>query len=148
MVKFKFRLQSLLNVKLRLEDNLKNELGKAIQMLEHEKTLLFALENEMEACRQELSVGFMGKITVGKIRKYNLYIEAVSVKIKAQNDRVNNALKNVDKVRNELLKVVKDRQILEKYKEKKYSDYMLEQAREEQMINDEITSYKFARANA
>lgn len=148
MIKFSFKLQSLLNVKLRLEDNLKNELGKAIQMLEYEKKLLTALENEMEACRQELSVSFRGKITVGKIKKYNLYIEAISVKIRAQNDRVNNALENVDKVRNELLKVVKDRQILEKYKGKRYSDYMLEQAREEQMINDEITSYKFARANA
>lgn len=148
MTKFSFKLQSLLNVKQQLEDNFKNELGKAIQVLESEKDLLCALENELEECRQDLGKGFKGKITVENIKKYNLYIESLSIKIKAQNDRVNKARKYVDKIRDELLKVVKDRQILEKYKEKKYSDYMQELVKDEQKTNDEITSYKFAKANA
>ena len=147
MTKFKFKLESLLNVRKKLEDNLKNELGKAIQVLEHEKDLLCVLEKEMDECRRDLGMAFNGKITVEEIKKYNLYIDVISTKIKAQKDRVNKARNYVDKIREELLKVVKDRQILEKYKEKKYSDYIGELAKEEQKTNDEITSYKFAKAN-
>ena len=44
MAKFDFKLQPLLNLKS-IEDNMKNELGKAIQKLEDEKNKLAQLEN-------------------------------------------------------------------------------------------------------
>lgn len=44
MAKFVFRLQSLLNVKAQMEDNLKNKLAKVIRKLEKEKRILQKLQ--------------------------------------------------------------------------------------------------------
>lgn len=145
MAKFSFKLQSLLNVKIQQEDNLKNEMGKAVQKLEREKERLLQLEEEKEGYISELKGNVTKKITVDKIRKYTVYISFISDKIKAQKDNVNFAQKYVDKIREELVKMLKERQILEKFKEKKYEHFLQEQIKEEQKINDEITSYKYMR---
>jgi flagellar FliJ protein len=144
MAKFKFKLQPLLNVKLQQEDNLKNELGKAVRKYEDEKELLLQLEDEKERYINELNGNSEQRITVDKIRKYTVYISFLSDKIKLQKDHVNKALEYVDKVREELVKTLKERQILEKFKEKRYAQFLREQLKEEQKINDEITSYRYS----
>lgn len=140
MPKFSFRLQSVLNVKSQQEDNLKNELGKAIRKLEDEKRKLAKLESELE----NLSIKFnekAKKTTVKKLIEYKKYLSLLTPKIKSQKENVNCAALNVDKVREELLQAVKERQILDKLKEKKKEEFLLEEKKLEQKINDEIVSF-------
>jgi len=59
-----------------------------------------------------------------------------------QKETVKKEKENVDKVREELLQAMKDRKILEKLKEKRYDEYLIESKAEEQKVNDQIVSYK------
>ncbi len=147
MAKFHFRLQSVLNVKTQQEDNLKNELGKAIQKLEAEKRILSSLER----ASLELTAEFNEKArksTVHKLIEYNGYLSLLTSKIKLQKENVNQAALNVDKVREELVKAVKERKILDRFKEKRLEEFRLEQNKLEQKTNDEIVSYKQSGSSA
>lgn len=145
MADFSFRLQAVLNLKNQREDSLKNELGKSIRRLETEKLKLARLEttlNELTAAFNEKTK----KSTVYQLIELNHYLSVLTSKIRSQKDNVNCAAQNVDKVREELVKAVKERQILDKFKGKKQEEYNLERKRLEQKTNDEIVSYSFTAA--
>ena len=140
MAQFSFRLQSVLKVKIQQEDNLKNELGKAIRKLESEKLKLARLKTALDDLVAEFNEKTK-KTTVHKLIEYNEYLSLLTSKIKFQKENVNCAALNVDKIREELVKAVKERKILDKFKEKKLEEYLLEQKKLEQKTNDEIVSY-------
>lgn len=142
MAKFSFRLQSVLNVKTQQEDNLKNELGKAVQRLEAEKLELARLEGALNDLVAEFNEKAK-KSTIHKLIEYNEYLSFLTSKIKFQKENVNCAALNVDKVREELVNAVKERKILDKFKEKKRVEYFQEQKKLEQKTNDEIVSYNY-----
>jgi len=141
MAKFIFKLEAVLNVKRQQEENIKNELGKAIQRLEAEKQKLERLERNREEIIDEFN-NKAKKTTVHKLIEFNAYLSLLKSKISRQKERVNKAAMDVDKIREELVKAVQERKILEKLKEKKYDEYLIEQKKLEQKTNDEIVSYK------
>ena len=141
MAKFIFKLQTLLKVKIQMEDNLKNDLGKAIQKLEEEKAKLRRLEFEKSRYIMEFNEKSR-KTTVNNLIKFNNYISFLAVKILNQKENINLASRNVDKIREELIKIVKEREIMDKLKEKKYGVFQKEQLKDEQRLNDEIVSFK------
>ena len=147
MAKFIFKLQSVLNLRKQKEDNIKNELGIAIQRLEQEKRSLSELENTLDATVREFNEKTR-KTTVHELIEYNEYLSLLNSRIKSQKDNVNNAAQYVDKVREELVKAVKDRKILEKLKERHYEEFLLEQKKLEQKTNDEIVSYNYNESSA
>ncbi|HOA55435.1 MAG: flagellar export protein FliJ [Acetivibrionales bacterium] len=147
MAKFIFKLQSVLNLRKQKEDNIKNELGIAIQRLEQEKRRLSELENTLDATVREFNEKTR-KTTVHELIEYNEYLSLLNSRIKSQKDNVNNAAQYVDKVREELVKAVKDRKILEKLKERHYEEFLLEQKKLEQKTNDEIVSYNYNESSA
>ncbi len=147
MAKFLFKLQPVLNLKQQQEENKKNELGKAVQMLEAEKHRLAELENSLAAAVEEFNEKTR-KTTVHKLIEFNDYLSVLNSKIKSQKENVNNAASYVDKVREELLTAVKERKILEKLKEKKHDEYLIEQKKLEQKTNDEIVSYNHNESSA
>lgn len=141
MAKFTFSLEAVLRIKMQKEESVKNELGKAVQKLEAEKLKLAKLQNTVE----EITAQFnrkAKKTTVRKLIEFNEYLSFLDAKIKEQKENVNCAASNVDKVREELLQAVKERKILEKLKEKKHDEYLLEQKKLEQKSNDELVSFK------
>ena len=79
MAKFNFKLQTLLNVKSQMEDNLKNELGKAIHKLEEEKAKLRRLEFEKNRYIMEFNEKSR-KTTVNNLIKFNNYISFLAAK--------------------------------------------------------------------
>ena len=141
MTKFKFKLQTLLKVKTQMEDNLKNDLGKAIHKLQEEKAKLRRLEFEKNRYIMEFNEKSR-KTTVSNLIKFNNYISFLAAKILDQKENINLASRNVDKIREELIKTVKEREILDKLKEKKYDVFQKDQLKDEQRLNDEIVSFK------
>ncbi len=142
MPKFTFKLQALLNVKLQMEDNLKNEMGKAVMKLESEKDILKQINAEIEHYIEEFNLQSGRGTTVVRLREFNDYISLLRERYEVQKENVNIAQDNVDKIREELIKAVQEREILEKLKERKYKEYLDEINKQEQKLIDEIVSYK------
>lgn len=143
MAKFKFRLQPLLNIKTQLEDSAKNELGKAVQRLEEEKEKARSLVENREKYISEFQEKTSSYIRIDELKGYTLYISKLAQNIEMQNKNIKEASDNVDKYREDLIKIVKERKILEKLKEKKYKEYLSELGKDEQKRMDEIVSYKY-----
>lgn len=141
MAKFNFRLQPLLNVKSHQEDNMKNELGKAIGKLEKEKAILSGLECKEEKLIREFNEKSK-KSTVEKLIKFNEYLSFLNSEIKQQKENVNCAARIVDKVREKLIEIVRERKILDNLRDRKHEQFLFEQQKEEQRLNDEIVSFK------
>lgn len=146
--RFVFKLQPLLNIKIQTEDALKNELGRAVQKLENEKSILRDIEQKKEDCISFSNKEVRRGITVDKLRDYNAYIFFLEEKIKMQKENVKFAQENVDSYREKLLKIAQEKQMLEKLKEKKYMDYMTEEQKQEQRLVDEVISFKYNKSIA
>lgn len=142
MSKFIFKLQPILNLKKQMEDNIKNDLGKAFKKLEDEKSALSNLQEEKESCINTVNAICSKVITVKTIKDFSKYISYLGDNVLLQKKEVNLAENNVDRVREDLLFAVKERRILEKLKEKKLEEYKEQQLIEEHKVNDEIVSFK------
>lgn len=142
MAKFKFKFQSILNVKKQIEDNLKNMLGRALTELQRRIRALCELEDEKEALIEKINTESEKGITVYKLRKYNSYLSYLNEKIDIQKEKVNEQQKVVDKYREELVKAMQERKMFEKLKEKQHEEYLHEEAYKEQRAVDEVVSYK------
>jgi flagellar protein FliJ len=145
MANFVFKMQSLLNIKTQMEESLKNELGKAVQKLELEKNKLKKIEIDKDECINNLKSKSSKGIIVSKIQEYNSYISLLKERMKIQKENINYAQNIVDKYREQLIKMMQEKEMLEKLKDKKYQEYLLEQAKAEQKINDEVISYKYSK---
>ena len=142
MAKFDFRLQSILNYKTQIEDKFKNELGKAIRKLDEEKGKLAALEKEREIHIFEINKRTKEGMTVEKIKGYASYITLLKDRAKKQKENINFARECVDKIRKELTKAVQEKEMLKKLRERKFQEFMKEQFKDEQKMNDEIINFK------
>lgn len=145
MAKFVFKFQTILELKIQIEENLKNELGKAIQKLELEKEILRGIEQEREASIDEFNEVSSQGTVVEKLREYTSYISYLKGRIELQKENVNYAQNDVDRYREQLIAAMQEREMLEKLREKKHEEYMKEQLKQEQKEIDEVVSFKYAK---
>ncbi|WP_010249098.1 flagellar export protein FliJ [Acetivibrio cellulolyticus] len=143
MGKFVFKLQAVLNLKKQIENNAKNELGKAVQELERQKNILKEIEAERDEYIGEINSKSSSGISIGKLKEYSSYISLLKDRIEHQKNNIKRAQKSVDKYREQLIIAVQERKMMEKLREKKYEEYMKEQQKEEQKVIDEIASFKY-----
>ncbi len=143
MQKFGFRLESVLKLRTQLEENAKNNLAQAARELEYQKNRLLVLEETREASMRALTSAVDGGVPVYQVRNFNSFFGHMKNKIVRQKDNVNNAQNDVDINREALVKAMQDRKIIEKLKDKKLEEFLKEQNRGEQLVIDELNSYKF-----
>lgn len=143
MSHFVFRFQPVLSLKKQLEDNMKNELGKAVRKFEDEKEELKRIESDRQECLTEMEMHASNYIDVGKLKEYNSFLLYLKKNIETQKDSVHRAEGNVKSCRLELVKAVKERETLDKLKEKYRNEYAKVQLAKEQKMNDEIAGYSY-----
>ncbi|WP_313559128.1 flagellar export protein FliJ [Ruminiclostridium cellobioparum] len=141
--KFGFRLESVLKLRTQIEDNAKNNLARAARELEYQRECLNELEDIKEASMTSLSSAVDQGIPVYQVKNYNGFFALMKNKIVSQKENVNNAQNDVDINRGALIKAMQERKIIEKLKEKKYEEYLKEENKSEQLLIDELNSYKF-----
>jgi flagellar protein FliJ len=140
---FKFKLQTLLHLKSKMEDNLINELAGAINKLNIEKNILNNIFQKKESLINDMNNSCISGISVLKLNEYNMYINKIYNDIKLQKESIKKEEETVDIIRGKLLEVVKERKILEKLKEKKYREYRKEIIKKEQLQLDEVSIQRF-----
>ncbi len=141
MPRFRYRMQSILDIKQKLETQAKNELAQAQILLneeEEKKRRLLERQAAYEAEGVELR-----KKTLN-VRRLNENSHAVSVlkdMVKAQEFEIMKAAAVVDNKRKALAQVMQERKMHEKLKEKAYEEYLEEEKEAETKSIDELTSF-------
>lgn len=142
MAVYKFRLQKLLDYKKSLEEEKKNELGKAFKRLEEEKNRLFALKqslNEMNSTfREKTSQG----LAVNKLKILANYIDYYKRGIKEQRTKIKMAEEYLSICREDLIKATQEKKMIEKLKETDYNKYLYNEQKKEEKLVDELVSFK------
>lgn len=141
MAGFKYRLESFLNVKKQMEKSIKNELGVAIQQYQYQLSVLSEIRQEIDDQENEYRREGTSITTPLNLKRRLEYIKVVQKKEKAQEYRVNEEKRNVDKIRKRLIETMKEKKILEKLKEKQLVEFRKEQEKKQQLLVDEIVSF-------
>jgi flagellar FliJ protein len=143
MAKFIFKLQSFLGVKEKIEEQKKNEYGKALNILEEEKNKKQELLNRQVSTISHLKQKINEGIKPSEIKQYNNFISYIENEITRQEEVIIKAQKLVDRKREELVNAMKDKKILEILKENEYIEYIKEEKKAEQKFIDELVSFKY-----
>ena len=135
---YRFNLQVLLDYRKRVEEGIQIELSDVQRKLEEEKQLLISYREEKNFYEEELARREEREIDVEEGILYRDYLKGMRAKIKKQEEIVARMRVELDKKREELLALTKNRKILEKVKEKDWEKFARDLARREGMFIDEV----------
>lgn len=143
MARFRYRMQSILEVKEKLETQAKQEFGAAKAALDEENDRLQALflrKAEYEATAKKL---LEGDLKVRDIIENKEAILKIEDYILEQKERIRVAEQKLEAARLRLQEVMQERKMHEKLKEHAFEDFLEEEKRLEGKEVDELTSYTY-----
>ena len=143
MVKFIFKMESILSVKEKLEEQAKAEYSIEIIKLRQEEEKLEELENRKNAYQTRLYEAVMDTLNISEIKILEDSVENIKYNIKLQLIVIANQQKNVDRAREKLDNAMKERKTYEKLKEKAFEEFKEQINAEEQKEINELVSFKF-----
>lgn len=143
MAKFIYKLQNVLDLKLKMEDQAKSTFAQAMIKLNEQEQLLDQMRKQKLAYEEEFRRLASGRINPVSIKHAKENIEGMDALIKNQVISVKAAQKNLEVARYKLNESIKERKIQEKLKENAFEDFKHEIAEEEKKEIDELVSFRF-----
>lgn len=143
MAKFSFRLQSILNLKLRLEDQQKNAFAAARHALDIEEEKLNMLYGKLSDYEEEGRALRDETLVIRDLIDNENAISIVKDYIEDQKAEVRLAEKKLEEERLKLVEMMRERQTYEKLREKAFEEYLENEKHEEGVLNDEHNSFVY-----
>lgn len=143
MKKFRYSMESLLQVKLKLEEQMKIAFGIASRNLYMEEEKLGQLIRRKADYEEELRMLRSDKLDIVLIKECEQAIEGMKERISRQETAVRNAGHKLELARIRLNEAVVNRKTQEKLKENEFQEYILEYEAEERKEVDELNSYNY-----
>lgn len=144
MAKFIFKMQNILEVKLKLEEQAKSTYANAIAALEVEKGKQRLLEQKRDGYEKKLTSLMFENLQVMEICRLEDAVEIMKYRINEQMVMVRNAEIQVQKAQKVLHEAMIERKTYEKLKEKAFEEFKQEINSQEKKEIDELVSYKFS----
>lgn len=143
MAKFIYRMQNILDIKLKLEEAAKQEYANARHALNVEEDKLSALHKRKEEYHLIYLEALKGKLNLLEISECENAMDVMDDLIEAQEENVKKASKELEKARQKLNSVMQERKMHEKLKEQKFDEFVTELNAQESKETDEVASYQF-----
>jgi len=140
--KFVFSLQSVLNLKEKLESQEKVLFQAAMEELRKEEAELALLEQRKRGYEERLREAVCSRLDLLSVKTNKEAIEVIKEMIRQQTGKVRRAERHAEIARNRLEEAMKERKTLEKLKEDAFSEYKKEYEKEEQKEIDELVSFR------
>ncbi len=143
MARFRYRMQSILNIKLKMETQAKQEFAVAQIALEREEEKCRVLEARKLTYEVEAKKLLSGGLNVQDIIANKQALIRMDEYIKEQKLQIKLAEKQVEQARLRLQEVMQERKTHETLKDKAFEEFLLEEKRLESKEIDELTSYTY-----
>lgn len=143
MAKFRYRMQNILEIKEKMEEQEKVAYGIAnAKLLEEQEKLqqLFVRQAGYEARLKELNCGVLN---LAEIQTCKRAIDSMKSMIRDQMIAVHTAQRNLEMARKRLNEVMKEKKTHENLKEKAFEAFKEELLAEESKMTDELVSYTY-----
>lgn len=147
MAKFKYRMQSILNIKLKMEEQAKMQFAQAQAKLNEEEEKLQKLKDRKVLYETELKAKLQSKLDLRKIEELQNAVMRMDEFIAIQMREVDKAARLVEKERQKLAEVMMERKSHEKLKENAFEEFLQELNNAEGKEVDELTSYTYGQKN-
>jgi flagellar FliJ protein len=135
----KFKLQSVLNYRQSLEDQAQQVLTASLQQQRELEEQFIAQQQVLREADTELKQRQQEGMTVAEIDLYEAQIHHCRRIIEDLQQRLQHLEQKIEKERKELLHAARERQVLEKLKDKQEAEYRQELSRQERVMLDEIS---------
>lgn len=143
MTKFSYKMQNILDIKLRLETQAKTEFAQASQRVAKEEEKMRGLIIRKRQLDQQAKELVCDRLSIMDIKHCNSSIKTMQELIKQQAIALRIAEKNLEKCREKLNEAMRDRKIHEKLKEKAFEQFKLELNDEEKKEIDQLVSFTY-----
>ncbi len=143
MAKFRYRMQSILNIKYQLETQAKMEVGRAQMRLNEELEKQQALFDRKEAYLEEGRRMRESALHVNDLRDNRNAVLIMDEMIAVQKFEVQKAEEALERARAKLTEIMQERKMHEKLKEKALLQFLEEEKAAEFKVVDELTSYTY-----
>ncbi len=143
MKKFRYSMQSILNVKYRLEDQAKSEFALAVARHQEEVEKEEQMQLQKVGYEQELKNKMLDRLDFREIAITKAGIRFMEDQIRKQKRVVAMADHEVEVAREKLSDLMKERKTQEKLRENAFDRYKKEMSAEEMKEIDEIVSFRF-----
>lgn len=144
MAKFSYRMQNILDIKYKMEDQARSAFATAMAKLRTEQDKLDSMFARKKALEEEYRRMAQGHIDVFELANGRKAIDFQKELIKDQMVEVRVAQKNVELARARLNEVMKDRKTHEKLREHAFDDFLHELSDQEKKEIDELVSYQYS----
>ncbi|MCM1185487.1 MAG: flagellar export protein FliJ [Lachnoclostridium sp.] len=145
MAKFRYSLQSVLNIKVKMESQKKQEFAAAMNALSEEEAKLAFLEEKKASHEVRAKELLQGKLDFQEIQENRQTILFLEERIVLQKERIKAAENVLEAARRALEEIIKERKTYENLREKAFEAYLQEENRAESKSIDELTSYTYNR---
>ena len=145
MSKFIYRMQNILNIKYKLEDQAKTEFMLANQVLREEEEKLQTLEIRKKGYEDAVRNLLQNQLQVDRIKENQEAIVRMVEFIRAQIIKVEEAARQVEIKAAKLTELMQERKAQEKLKEKAFEAFLQEENAKESKEIDELVSFTYGR---
>ena len=143
MARFRYRLQNVLNIKIKMEDQAKQEFSMAKINLDQEEEKLAALKVRKREYEEYARSLLNGVLNVQEIETNKSAIHIMDGYIADQQIEVNRAFQKLETARERMTEAMRERKTQEILREKAFEEFMREENSAEIKIIDELTSYTY-----
>lgn len=143
MAKFTYRMQNILDIKLKMENQAKIAYGIASRRLAEEQEKLQAILLRRAGYERRARELVNGTLNVREIQECRHAIDVMKSQQRAQMMNVHAAEKTLEMARAELNHVMVERKTHEKLREKAFEEFKQEIAQAEGKEIDELVSYNY-----
>lgn len=143
MARFRYRMQSLLDIKSKLETQAKQEFAAAKMALDIENERLEELQKRKASYEAEAQALLNGALKVQDIRDNKNAILKMDDYIVIQKQQIRAAEAKVESARQKLTGLMQERKMHEKLKEHAFEAFLEEEKKQEGKEVDELTSYTY-----
>nr|WP_304579423.1 flagellar export protein FliJ [uncultured Acetatifactor sp.] len=143
MARFRYSMQSILNIKMKMETQAKQEFSTARAALDEEEGRLQALYDRKSGYEETGMKLLCGTLKLREINENKMAIRCMEDYIDKQRISVNMAEEKLERARERLAEVRMERKTHEKLKEKAFDAFLMEEKRQESKEIDQLTSYTY-----
>lgn len=146
MPRFRYRMQNILTLDEKLEDQQKASFSLANARLQEEQQILQQLMLKKASYEQRVKEYAVGSVDIKEIHRCKEGVRVTDIQIREQMVEIRKAQRLVDVERTKLNQAMLERKTQEKLKEKAFDAFRAEMAAEETKVTDELISYKYGTA--
>lgn len=141
MARFRYRMQGILDIKLKMETQARQEFAQAKLLLDKEEEQLELLKERKRMYEEQAAGLLKGRLDVLEIVANNESILHTEEAIAEQEVQVQAARERMEEVREKLKNVMQERKVHETLKDKAFEEFQMEEKQQESKEIDELTSY-------